>query len=144
MNKPAARNVLVIVGAWSLSEILVWAIQVLLIPIDNRLTYSGDSGVVIMWLWSAVPATLMAAAAAIAVTRLLETRRSWSWLGGLIALYLYSGVLKALRLRSGFSSPSSTPDDVGITIAGITPAVACGIAALWIARRRSPAASSRS
>ena len=46
MNKQTARNALVIVGAWSLSGILAWLITLLLIPISNRLIFSGDSGVV--------------------------------------------------------------------------------------------------
>jgi hypothetical protein len=144
MNKQSARNVLVIIGAWSLSGTLAWAVTVLLIPIGNRLIYAGDSGTVIMRAWSAVPQALTAAAAAIAVMRLIETRRPWPWIGGLIALYVYTGVLTALSARSGFISSPTTPDYIGMAIEGIMPAIACAVATLWSARRRSPVTQSRS
>jgi hypothetical protein len=142
MNKQNARNALVIVGAWSLSGILAWVITILLIPINNRLMFSGESGIVIMWLWSALPEALTAAAAVTAIV-LIETRRPWPWIGGLIALYLYSGVMTAFRTRSGFLSSPTTPDYVGMTLEGILPALACGIAGIWIARRRMVTRSQR-
>jgi hypothetical protein len=136
MNKQTARNALVIVGAWSLSGISAWLITLLLIPISNRLVFSGDSGVVIVWMWSALPEALTAAAAAVTAISLIETRRPWPWTGGLIALYLYSGVMTSFRTRSGFLSSPTTPDYIGMTLEGILPALACGIASIWIARRR--------
>jgi hypothetical protein len=83
----------------AVSGILAWLITLLLIPISNHLIFSGDSGVVIMWLWSALPEALTAAAAAVTAISLIETRRPWPWTGGLIALYLYGGIMTAFRIR---------------------------------------------
>ena len=55
MNKQTARNVLVIVGAWALSATVAMLITLVLIPLNNRLTFRGDAGVVIMWVWSGLP-----------------------------------------------------------------------------------------
>jgi hypothetical protein len=53
------------------------------------------------------------------------------------ALYLYSGIIDAVRTRGGFQSAPTVLDNVGIIINGLMPAVACAIAAVWYQRQRS-------
>jgi hypothetical protein len=136
MKKQTARNVLLIVGAWSISAIVAMLITLLLIPLNNRLTFSGDSGAVIMWAWSGLPEAATAVVATLAVLWLIETRRPLPWVAVLAALYIYS-VIDAFRTRSGFQSPPSTVDNVGVIIEALLPAFACGIAAVWYHRGRA-------
>jgi hypothetical protein len=112
-------------------------ITLLLIPLNNRLTFSGDSGAVIMWVWSGLPEAVTAVAATIAVLWLIETKRPYAWVGALAALYLYSGVMDVLSARAGFQSAPTIVDNIGIVIKGLLPASACLIAAVWYQRRRA-------
>jgi hypothetical protein len=137
MKKQTARNVLLIVGAWSISAMVAMLITLLLIPLNNRLTFSGDSGAVIMWVWSGLPEAVTAVGATIAVLWLIETKRPYAWVGALAALYLYSGVMDVLSARAGFQSAPTIVDNIGIVIKGLLPASACLIAAVWYQRRRA-------
>jgi len=44
MTKHTARNALLTVGAWSMFAIVAMLIRLVLIPLNNRLTFRGDSG----------------------------------------------------------------------------------------------------
>jgi len=136
MTKQTARNALLTVGAWSISAIVAMLITLVLIPLNNRLRFSGDSGAVIMWVWFRLPEAITAVAAAVAVPWLVETRRPYAWVAALAALYLYTGVMDAIRTHAGFQSPPTTLDNVGVVIAGLLPTFACAIAAVWYHRRR--------
>lgn len=137
MTKQAARNVLLAIGAWALSSTVAMLITLALIPLDNRLTFRGDSGVVIMWVWSGLPEAVTAGGATLAVLWLIDTKRPYVWAGALGALYLWSGIVDALRTRGGFQSTPTAVDTVGILIGGLLPALACAGAALWYQRRLS-------
>jgi hypothetical protein len=135
MTKRTARNALIVVGAWSLSGMFVPLLSIALNPITRRLIFHDDAGIVLMWSWEGIPAVAMAVAATVVVVRLLETAHPWRWIMGLATLYVYRGVLIAvntlrqLRVRS-------TADIAGITIEALMPAVACGIALMWMFRSR--------
>jgi hypothetical protein len=60
MNKQTARNVLVVLGLWTFSRVVAWVVSALLIVISNRLTFTGDVGIVTMWLWQGIPDAVVA------------------------------------------------------------------------------------
>ena len=143
MNKQIARNALVVVGAWALSATVAMLITLVLIPLNNRLTFRGDTGVVIMWVWSGLPEVVTAVGATLAVLWLIDnTKRPYAWVGALAALYLYGGLTDAVRTRGGFQSAPTALDNVGIVINALLPAFACAVAAVWY-RRRRPAGVTR-
>jgi hypothetical protein len=136
MNKQTARNALVIVGAWALSATVAMLITFVLIPLNNRLTFRGDAGVVIMWVWSRLPETVTAVGAALAVLWLIDTKRPYAWIAALAALFLYDGVIDAVQTRGGFQIAPTAFDNAGIVISGLLPALWCVIAAVWYQRRQ--------
>jgi hypothetical protein len=139
MRKDTVRNALVMVGAWSASAAVASLITLVLIPLNNRLTFHGDAGVVMMWIWSGVPQTLTSAAAAATAAWVIQSRRTLRWIGGLTALYLYGGILNALQQRRGWLTAPNTADDIGIGIQAIVPALACLVTGIWTERRLSTA-----
>jgi hypothetical protein len=126
-----------ILGAWALSATVAMLITLVLIPLNNRLTFRGDAGVVIMWVWSGLPEAVTAVGATLAVLWLIDTKRLYAWIGALAALYLYDGVIDAVQTRGGFQSAPTVLDNIGIISNGLMPAVACAIAAVWYQRQRS-------
>jgi hypothetical protein len=136
MNKQAVRNVLVVFGIWSLSRMIAWGVRALFIPVSNHLIYTGDTGIVMMWLWEAFPDALVAGLAAVTLVWVTETTKSLSWLGGLVLLCLYGGAVHAARLLTrGWHTPPRTPDYVGILPQAIIPALTCLIVGVWRLRR---------
>jgi hypothetical protein len=135
MNRGAAQDVLVVIGIWSFSRMLAWLVSVLFVLVNNRLTFTGDVGTMAMWLWLGFPDTLAAALAAITLIWVMDIRKPLSWLGGLAALYLYSGVLNAWRLLThGWRVPPHTPDYIGILTQAVIPTLACLAVGVWWTR----------
>ena len=136
MSKPTARNTLVVIGVWTFSRVIASLIEALIVVIHNRMTFTGDAGIVMMWLWQGFPYDLVAILAAITLMWVIETRKPLAWLGGLAALYLYGGGLQAWRiLRHGWHVPPRTPDYLGILLQAIIPALTCFIVGVWWTRR---------
>ena len=132
MIKQTARNLLVVIGAWSVSALLAWLVGFMLIPLNNRLTFLGDSGTVIMWLWFGFPEALVAATSVIAVLYLIDTRKPLSWVGELAALYQYAGGISAWRqLTRGWRTPPGTADYIGIAAKAIMPTLVCLVVGIW-------------
>jgi len=74
MFQPATRNVLVAVGLWTCARVIAFLIRVLLIPISNRVIFTGDAGIVASWLWEGFPDVLVAAFAAVTFVWVVETK----------------------------------------------------------------------
>jgi hypothetical protein len=140
MNRPFTRNALVVIGVWTLSSVLAWLIKALSIVVNNRLTFTGDVGIVMMWLWLGFPDVLVAALAAIALVWVMETRKPLAWVGALAALFLYGGSLNAWRIIThGWRTPPRTPDYIGVLAQAIIPALAClVVGACWTRRSGAP------
>ena len=118
------------------SKVIAWLLNALIVVIHNRMTFTGDVGTVVMWLWEGLPDDVVAALAAITLVWVIETRRPAVSISGLAALYLYSGGLKAWRiLKHGWHVTPRTPDYIGILIQAIIPALACLIVGVWWTRR---------
>lgn len=136
MSKPTARNALVVMGIWAFSRVIASLLEVLIVVIHNRMTFTGDAGIVMMWLWEGFPDDLVAALAAITLVWVIETRKPLAWVGGLAALYLYGGALHAWRtLTHGWHAPPRPPDYIGILMQAIIPALGCLVVGLWWIRR---------
>jgi hypothetical protein len=136
MSKPTARDALVVIGMWTFSRIIASLLTAVIVVIHNRMTFTGDVGTVMMWLWEGLADDIVAALAAIALVGVIETRKPAAWVGGLATLYLYSGGLNAWRiLKHGWHVPPRTPDYIGILIQAIIPALACLIVGVWWTRR---------
>jgi len=136
MSKPTIRNVLVIIGMWTISRVIASLLEGFIIVIHNTTTFTGDAGTVMMWLWERLPEDLVAVFAAIALVWVIETKKPLAWVGGLAALYLYGGSLQAWRiLRHGWHVPPRTSDYVGILMQASIPAVACLVVGIWWTKR---------
>ena len=136
MSKPTARDALVVIGMWTFSRIIASLLTALIVVIHNRMTFTGDVGTVMMWLWEGLADDIVAALAAITLVWVIETRKPAAWVGGLATLYLYSGGLNAWRiLKQGWHVPPRTPDYIGILIQAIIPTLACLIVGIWWTRR---------
>src|SRR6266853_2300321 len=136
MSKPTARDALIVIGMSTFSRIIASLLTALIVVIHNRMTFTGDVGTVMMWLWEGLADDIVAALAAITLVWVIETRKPAAWVGGLATLYLYSGGLNAWRiLKHGWHVPPRTPDYIGILIQAIIPALACLIVGIWWTRR---------
>jgi hypothetical protein len=144
MNKQTARNVLVVLGLWTFSRVVAWVVSALLIIVNNRLTFTGNVGIVTMWLWQGIPDTVLAALAAITLVWAIETRKPLAWVGVLAVLYLYSGGLNAWRfLTHGWRMSPRTPDYIGILTQAIIPTLACLAVGVWRTRRFASASPTK-
>ena len=137
MNKPTARNALVVIGMWTIAKVVAWLLNALIIEIHSRgMTFTGDVGNVMMWLGEGLPHDIVAALAAITLVWVIEARKPTASVGGLAALYLYSGGLNAWRiLRHGWHEPPRTSDYIGILTQAIIPVLACLLVGVWWTRR---------
>jgi hypothetical protein len=135
MSKPTARNALIVIGMWALARNIALLLNALIVVIHSRgMTFTGDAGVVMMWLSEGVPDDLVAALAAIILVWVIETRKPSVSIGGLAALYLYSGGMNAWRILRRWHEPR-TSDYIGILAQAIIPALASLIVGLWWMKR---------
>lgn len=136
ISKPTARNVLVVVGLYYFSRLIAFLLEVLIAVMHIRITFTGDAGMVLMWLWLGLPYALFAALAAIALVWVTETRKPLAWVFGLTVLYVYGEGMHAWRtLTHGWHLPPGTSDYIGILTQAIIPPLACLIAGIWWTRR---------
>jgi len=136
MSQPRTRNVLVAVGLWTCARVIASLVRVLLIPISNRLIFTGDAGIVASWLWHGFADVLVAPFAAVAFVWVVETKKPLIWVGALAALFLYGGGLTAWRLLAhGWKTPPGSADYIGILVQAIMPALVCIIVGFWCTRR---------
>ena len=134
MNKATARNVFLALGTWSVAQMLVVPFTFLFSP--RGISFSGDLGVVLLWVWLGLPRLLSAIVAANTLVWVTDTRKPLSWLLGLSALYLYSEGMHAWgQLRRAWHVPRTIPDDAGIAIAAIIPAFVCLLIGFWRKKR---------
>ncbi len=137
MSKQAARNALLVIGMWALARNIAILLNALIAVIHSRgMTFTGDAGIVMMWLSEGIVDDLVAALAAFSLVWAIETRRPSVSIGGLATLYLYSGGMNAWRILRRWHEPR-TPDYIGIVTQAIIPALACLIVGLWWTRRRT-------
>jgi hypothetical protein len=138
MTRLGTRNVLLVIGVWEASSLLAMLFRVLLIPLSNRLIFTGDAGNVAMWLWGGFPDALVAAVASIVLVWVTETKKPLVWVGVLAALFLYSGSLNAWKwIRRGWITFPSRADYVGILAQASVPVVVCLLVGTWWTRRSS-------
>jgi hypothetical protein len=134
MNKRMAQNFLITLGAWSIAGILAWLFS--FVTPSGGMTFRGDFGIVLLWVWLGVPRLLAAIVAATTLVWVTETRRPLSWLSGLATLFLYSESMHAWRqFRRGWHEPPRIPDYIGIAIAAVIPALACLAIGIWWSKR---------
>jgi len=121
---------------WAFSRVIASLLEALIAVIHSTMTFIGDAGTVMMWLWNGFPDDLVAALAAITLLWVIETRKPLAWVGGLAVLYLYGGGLGAWRiLAHGWHFPPRMPDYIGILTQAIIPALACLVVGVWWSRR---------
>jgi hypothetical protein len=136
MGKPTARNLLVVIGMWTFSRMMAFFLLLLIGVLHIRTTFTGDVGIVMMWLTEGLPYDLFAALAAIALVWVIETKTPLTWVGLLAALYLYGESMWAWRtLTHGWHEPPRTSDYIGILTRALIPTLACFVAGAWWARR---------
>jgi hypothetical protein len=136
MSKLTARNALVVIGLWVFSRMLAFWVIVLITAMHIRMTFTGDVGMVMMWVWQGLPYDLFAAPAAITLVEVLETEKPLAWVVTLAALYLYSEGMHAWRtLSHGWHEPPRTSDYIGILTQASIPTLACFIVGAWWTRR---------
>ena len=136
MSKSNARNLLVVIGLWTFSRMMAFFLLLLIGALHIRMTFTGDVGMVMMWLSMGLPYDVFAALAAITLVWVIETRKPLTWVGMLAALYLYGESMWAWRtLTHGWHEPPRTSDYIGILTRAVIPTLACFVAGTWWARR---------
>jgi len=136
MARLTTRNVLLVIGAWEASNIVAMLIRVSFIPLSNRLVFTGDAGLVAMWLWEGFPDAFAAAVASIVSVWVMETKKPLVWVGVLAALFLYGGGLNAWKwIRHGWVTSPTPADYIGISAQAIIPALVCLVVGVWWTRR---------
>ena len=136
MSKLTARNALVVIGVWAFSRTMAFWLVVLIGMMHIRMTFTGDVGMAMMWLWEGLPYDLFAALAAVTLVGVIETEKPLTWVSVLAALYLYGEGMHAWRaLTHGWHEPPRTSDYIGILTQAIIPTLACFIAGTWWTRR---------
>jgi hypothetical protein len=75
--------VLVVIGLWDFSRMLAFWLVVLIGVMHIRMTFTGDVGLVMMWLWEGLPYDLFGALAAITLIGVTEAEKP---LGGWVYL----------------------------------------------------------
>src|SRR6266852_2575388 len=132
MSKLTARNALIVIGLWSFSRTMAFWLVVLIGVMHIRMTFTGDVGLVMLWLWEGLPYDLFAALAAVTLVKVIETEKPLTWVGVLAALYLYGEGMQAWRtLTHRWHEPPRTSDYIGILTQAIIPTLACFIAGTW-------------
>jgi hypothetical protein len=91
MTQTTTRNVFLGIGVWTCARVIAFLVRVLLIPINNRLIFSGNAGTVAWWLWEGFLNALVAAFAAVALVWVVETKKPLNGVGAPAALFLYGG-----------------------------------------------------
>jgi hypothetical protein len=136
MSKPTTRNLLVVLGLWTFSRMMASFLLLLIGALHIRMTFTGDVGMVMMWLSEGLPYDLFAALAAITLVWVIETRKPLTWLGLLAALYLYGESMWVWRtLTHGWHEAPRTSDYIGILMRAVIPTLACFVVGTWWARR---------
>lgn len=139
MSKVTARNALIVLGLWTFSRTMAFWLIVLISVMHIRMTFTGDVGIVMMWLWEGLPYDLFAALAAVTLVRVVETEKPLTWIRVLAGLYLYADGMQAWRtLNHAWHETPRTSDYIGILTQAIVPTLACFTGIWWT--RRSPAA----
>jgi hypothetical protein len=115
-------NALMVIGAWYAASYLAYWLTIALLPISNRLIYDGDSGVVIMHVWSAFPLAVMAGLAVVALLWATDVERKGILLVVITCLFLYSGFG---RVRRVWGTAGETIDRASAVVEGATPAAVC-------------------
>jgi hypothetical protein len=139
MTRLTTRNVLLVIGIWEASNLVAMLFRVLFIPIGNRLIFTGDAGIVELWLWQGLPDALVAAIAAIVLVWVIETKRPLGWVSVLAALFLYGGGLNAWKwIRRGWVTSPSAADNVGILAQAIIPVLVCLVVGVGWIRHSAP------
>ena len=139
MGKPTARNALVAIGLWSFSRTLAFLLLILIGALHVRMTFTGDVGMVMMWLFEGLPYDLFAALAAVTLICVIETKKPLAWVGALAGLYLYGEGMQAWRTLTRawhtWHRPPSTSDYIGILLQAVIPALTCLIVGIWWMKR---------
>jgi hypothetical protein len=60
MSKLTSRNALAVIGLWAFSRMMAFWLEVLIGVMHIRMTFTGDVGMVMMWLWEGLPYDLFA------------------------------------------------------------------------------------
>ena len=104
-----------------------------------RLTFVGEVGIAMMWLWEGFPFDLFAILSAITLVSLLETKKPLVWVGVLAALWLYGEGMQAWKTLNRawhtWHQPPRAADYIGILGQALIPALACLISGVWWTRR---------
>ncbi|HEY3615349.1 MAG TPA: hypothetical protein VGK96_00970 [Candidatus Sulfotelmatobacter sp.] len=137
MSKSTARNALIVIGMWAVARNIALLLNALIAVIHSRgMTFTGDAGIVMMWLSEGIADDLVAALAVITLVWVIETRKPSVSIGGLAALYLYSGAMNAWRILRRWHE-LRTSDYIGILMQAILPALVCLVVGLWWRRYSS-------
>lgn len=133
MTRRIMANVLMVIGAWYGAVYLSYWLTIALIPINNRLVYEGDTGVLLMSVWSALPLAAMAGIAVFVLLGASEVKRKGLLIVILAGLFLYSGSLRVARGK--WETTPETIDRVGTIVRAVTPAAVCLLVGLYASRR---------
>ena len=124
------RNVLLVLGAWLIAGLTAFILS-FLIPVRS-ISFDGDIGAALLWVWFGIPRLLAAIVAAYTLLWVTETRRPFSWLLGLAALILYANGMNARKQLAVLRHvPPTVIDYLGVAIVAILPALACLLVGVW-------------
>jgi len=135
-----ARNLLVGVGAYYLSWFLSNPLAIGIGRLTNGIRYSGDfEGAVLLPLVVHLPEAIIATVVGASVVWMVESNRPICW--AIVPTFLYA---LAARHFVHWAHPPTLIERMGAIIGALLPAIACVVAAVFAARRRTTSQISRS
>lgn len=123
MKMKIIRNLLVVLGIYWLSMWVVVPIAAIYLKITTGVTYSGDLGMLLMGIVSAIPTALVALGAGVLAVYALEDRSRKYWLALLALLY---GILGFWGHH--WVQPPRIIDRVWQLVQSVVPVIVCFLA----------------
>ena len=125
------RRAIIVLGVWVLAEATAIVLSMLLNRVTGRIACHVNA--ILFHAWLVIPATVAAAAAGVAVSRIVDSRGPRRWTALLACLF----VVASTGLQAGvLFDTQSISNRIGVLLEMLLPGVACIVAGSYAPRSR--------